>query len=134
MKIINIISILSATERTPQDQDPCFPNPCGINAECINKNEVAACRCISGYFGDPYSGCKRECETNNDCTLPLACIGYKCVDPCPGTCGSDAICTTVNHIPICSCPPEFTGDPFFQCRPIPLTRKLILKLINVFIL
>ncbi|XP_065203536.1 neurogenic locus notch homolog protein 1-like [Planococcus citri] len=108
---------------TTKPINPCYPNPCGLNAECISKKEVAACRCYTGYFGDPYIGCKRECETNTDCHPTSACIGYKCIDPCPGKCGSDAVCAVVNHLPTCSCPPEYTGNPFSQCRPIPSTEK-----------
>lgn len=44
-----------------------------------------------------------------------ACIRNKCKDPCPGTCGLEAICTVSNHIPICSCPEGYSGDAFRQC-------------------
>lgn len=37
------------------------------------------------------------------------------MDPCPGTCGQNARCQVLNHNPICSCSPGFTGDPFVQC-------------------
>jgi len=43
----------------------------------------------------------------------------KCSDPCIGTCGQGANCDVVNHIPICSCPTKYSGDPFTICRPIP---------------
>lgn len=82
--------------------------------------------CSQGYEGNPYDqqiGCKRECETNNDCAPILTCVSYKCVDPCPGLCGSLAECRVDNHVPTCTCPPHYTGDPFFQCREIPPTRK-----------
>lgn len=119
------IILFTATERAPPST-PCFPSPCGLNAECREKNGAGACICSPGYFGDPYDsnrGCRRECEDNKDCAPTLACVGYKCVDPCPGTCGTFAICQTANHIPVCTCPEGFTGDPFFQCREIPVTRK-----------
>lgn len=38
-----------------------------------------------------------------------------------GTCGSFAICEVENHVPLCLCPPGYTGDPFFMCREIPST-------------
>lgn len=47
--------------------------------------------------------------------MTLSCIRNKCQDPCPGTCGTDAICTTQAHVPTCSCPPGLTGNPFQQC-------------------
>ncbi|XP_065203537.1 neurogenic locus notch homolog protein 1-like [Planococcus citri] len=106
---------------TPEPINPCYPNPCGLNAECISRKGVAACQCYTGFFGDPYICCKRECETNTDCHPTSACIGYKCINPCLGTCGFDAICAVVNHLPTCSCPPEYTGDPFYQCIPMPPT-------------
>lgn len=113
------------TERTPPPS-PCFPSPCGPNAECRERNGAGSCACLSGYEGNPYDqqlGCKRECEVNSDCLAQLACVSFKCVDPCPGTCGSLAECRVNNHIPTCVCPAGFTGDPFFQCREIPPTRK-----------
>lgn len=62
-----------------------------------------------------YRRCRPECLLNNDCPVTKACIKRKCVDPCPGVCGVDALCEVVNHNPICYCPKELTGDPFLQC-------------------
>ena len=94
------------------NEDPCNPSPCGPNAECSNGN----CACISEYQGNPYEGCRPECSTNADCNRNKACLRSKCVDPCIGTCGQNAQCEIVNHIPICSCPNGYTGDPFSFCR------------------
>jgi hypothetical protein len=107
------------TERTPQN--PCIPSPCGVNAECRERNGAGACSCQPGFYGDPYTGCKRECETNSECPSVKACVGFKCQDPCPGTCGQDAICSVLNHVPTCNCPPGYSGDPFYSCRIIPVT-------------
>lgn len=94
---------------------PCDPNPCGSNAVCDN----AICTCIRDYFGDPYgSGCRPECTMNTECSPSKACINNKCVDPCPGTCGTQAVCDVSNHIPSCSCPQGYSGDPFVACRHI----------------
>lgn len=41
----------------------------------------------------------------------------KCGNPCLGACGIAARCQVLNHNPICSCPPAFTGDPFIHCTP-----------------
>lgn len=73
------------------------------------------CECIRDFHGDPYAGCRPECVLNSDCSRNLACINSKCQDPCPGVCGSQAICTVTNHIPICSCPAGLTGDAFRAC-------------------
>lgn len=52
---------------------------------------------------------------SSECTQDKACINQKCSDPCPGTCGLQARCQVVNHNPICSCSPGYTGDPFTRC-------------------
>lgn len=99
----------------PVESDPCNPSPCGANAQCNN----GICTCLPEYQGDPYRGCRPECVLNNDCPRNLACIRNKCQDPCPGTCGQNAECSVVNHIPICSCLNGFTGNAFVLCTPIP---------------
>ena len=91
--------------------DPCNPSPCGSNALCIN----GQCTCIQEYHGDPYSGCRPECVLNNDCSRDKACIKNKCSDPCPGSCGQGANCEVINHIPMCTCPGDMSGNPFILC-------------------
>lgn len=56
---------------------------------------------------------------SSECPLTQACLGNKCRDPCPGTCGIGAKCQVVNHNPICSCPSGLTGDPFTRCFSMP---------------
>lgn len=104
-------------EDTPIVRDFCSENPCGINAECVDQQ----CRCTADYQGNPYEGCRPECTTNADCSRDRACLRSKCVNPCIGICGQSALCEVVNHIPICSCPSGYTGDPFSNCRPNPIT-------------
>ena len=99
--------------REPVRDDPCNPSPCGPNAQCNN----GICTCLPEYQGDPYQGCRPECVLNSDCPRDKACIRSKCIDPCPGTCGQDAICEVINHIPMCSCPNGMAGNAFVQCRP-----------------
>ena len=105
----------------PDIVDPCFPSPCGANSECTTKNRRASCRCIDGYFGDPYTQCRPECISNSDCPANKACSNLKCIDPCPGSCGVQARCQVVNHIPTCTCKQGYRGDPFSQCILIPPT-------------
>lgn len=97
----------------PPKDDPCFPSPCGPNTHCNN----GVCSCIAEYNGDPYRGCRPECVLNSDCPRNRACVQQKCVDPCPGSCGQQAICEVMNHVPMCSCPPPLEGNAFVQCRP-----------------
>jgi len=52
---------------------------------------------------------------SSECPQDKACVRKKCIDPCPGTCGSNGRCQVVNHNPICSCPPGYNGDPFIRC-------------------
>lgn len=104
---------LLVTVEHPVEVDPCNPSPCGPNAQCRN----GVCSCLAEYQGDPYVGCKPECVINNECPTHLACIRNKCKDPCPGTCGQDAICKVYNHLPICSCPTGMAGNAFIQCKP-----------------
>lgn len=60
-------------------------------------------------------GCRPECVINTDCIQNRACIRNKCVDPCPGTCGRNALCSVYNHIPTCTCPVGMVGNAFVQC-------------------
>lgn len=109
----------------PEPRDPCNPSPCGANAICNN----GVCTCQNEYKGDPYSGCRPECTLNTDCPRDKACVRNHCIDPCPGTCGFNAVCQVINHIPTCSCPDPLTGDPFTSCRQ---QQKPIGKLLNHF--
>lgn len=95
---------------------PCTPSPCGSNAICKEQNGVGSCACLPEYIGNPYEGCRPECTVSSDCLSNLACIRNKCQNPCPGTCGQDAICQVINHSPTCTCVPGFTGDPFRYCQ------------------
>lgn len=107
---------------------PCDPSPCGPNSMCRENNGQAVCSCISGYLGSPPT-CRPECALNSDCPLNQACITQKCQNPCTGACGLRANCRTINHNPVCQCPPEFIGDPFIQCIP---KRKKGLKYIQIY--
>lgn len=113
-------------EEKPQDQlNPCVPSPCGHNAVCREQNGVGSCTCLPNYHGNPYEGCRPECVLNSECSSDRACIQNRCVDPCPGTCGSNAECHVINHLPSCTCVPSYTGDAMRFCHPIPTARKFI---------
>lgn len=98
--------------------DPCNPSPCGANSVCNVRNGVGSCTCVKGYFGDPYTGCRPECVTSNDCPSNKACLGMKCRDPCPGSCGINAECRVFNHNPQCYCISGYTGNALTICRAI----------------
>lgn len=105
--------ICAVTE--PPSIDPCALSPCGANAICDN----GECRCLPEYIGNPYEACRPECILNSECARDKTCLKNKCKDPCPGICGQNAQCDVVNHIPVCSCPSGYVGDPFVSCRVQP---------------
>lgn len=107
-------------EALQEQYDPCHPSPCGSNAICRQQNSIGACECLPEYFGNPYEGCRPECSLNSDCPSNRACVRNKCQDPCPGTCGQNADCQVVNHLPVCNCRTGFTGDSYTRCSPIPI--------------
>lgn len=96
---------------------PCEPSPCGPNSICREFNEQASCTCLPGYFGIPPS-CRPECLVNSDCEQSKACMNQRCQNPCDNTCGQNALCIVRNHNPICSCPVQYSGDPFVSCFPM----------------
>lgn len=99
-------------------QETCETVQCGANSVCLERNGVLTCVCKPEYYGNPYLACRPECVLNTDCPNNRACINSKCEDPCAGACGVGALCDCVNHVPVCFCPPEMTGDPFFSCYPL----------------
>ncbi len=118
-KTINWITVKPTAVEKPR---PCEPNPCGTNAQCKEQNGAINCVCPTDYTGDPYTSCRPECLINTDCPRDKSCSRNRCIDPCPGTCGANADCRVVNHIPVCACKESFTGDPYGSCRPIPVIR------------
>ncbi|XP_033611631.1 stabilin-1 [Cryptotermes secundus] len=108
--------VVQQPEQLPQERPtPCVPSPCGPNAVCREQNGAGSCTCLPDYVGNPYEGCRPECVLNTDCAPNRACIRNRCQDPCPGTCGPNADCQVVNHLPSCTCRPGYTGDPFRYC-------------------
>lgn len=101
----------------PVTVNPCNPSPCGPNSQCREINNQAVCSCVSGFIGSPPT-CRPECVVSTECPLNEACVNQKCKDPCPGTCGIDSRCEVINHNPICTCLPKYTGNPFIRCNLI----------------
>lgn len=103
--------------------NPCLPNPCGPGAECtLTPEGRSMCRCPDGMAGDPTSpqGCHGyECIIDDDCSDSQSCMGHRCKDPCPGSCGVNANCRVEKHHPVCTCNHGLTGNPLTRCFPIP---------------
>lgn len=104
---------------TPPQKNLCSPSPCGTNAHCRIAGKQSICECLPSYHGNPFTGCRPECLSNSECKGDLACINNRCKSPCMGTCGIDAICSVLNHIPTCSCPQGKFGDAFKYCQVVP---------------
>lgn len=100
------------------DENVCAPSPCGPNSKCKEVSGQAVCSCLPTYVGTP-PACRPECIASSECPPQLACKDYKCVNPCPSPCGLNTNCVIVNHSPICSCMPGYSGDPFTICTLIP---------------
>lgn len=99
---------------------PCIPNPCGPFAQCtVTPEGHSLCLCPDGMAGDPATGCSGpECRTDDDCPWDKSCLGWKCLNPCPGACGIGADCRVEKHHPVCSCHEGLTGNPLIRCSAI----------------
>lgn len=103
-------------------ENPCEPTPCGPNSQCRVIGTQPACSCLPNYVGRS-PNCRPECTTNSECANNLACKNEKCINPCSGLCGSNAICTVVNHNAICTCLPGYIGDALTSCQLPPPPSK-----------
>ena len=54
------------------------------------------------------------CQANPECPNDKACFNTKCVNPC--NCGINALCDVIDHVPLCYCPPGYSGDPKVECQ------------------
>lgn len=104
-------------------KDPCLPSPCGMYAECRNIGGTPSCSCLPTYKGSP-PNCRPECRVNSECPMNLACSNERCRDPCLGSCSITSLCTVYNHVPVCTCPDGYTGDPFSNCYLRPTSKRL----------
>lgn len=99
-----------------------MPSPCGSFSQCRNIGDSPACTCLENYIGQP-PNCRPECTIHSECSSDKACINMKCVNPCPGSCGTNALCSVINHIPACRCPEGYTGNTFVLCEILLAIRK-----------
>lgn len=95
--------------------DRCNPSPCGPNSQCSIVNDRVKCSCFVGFEGNPPS-CHPECSVSVDCPSNKICQNMKCVNPCPGSCGLNAICSVSSHVMSCICEPGFNGNPYSHCE------------------
>lgn len=95
---------------------------------CQNTEGSFACICPHGLVGDPFkTGCKQpgDCFTDSDCPNSAACIDNRCSNPCDasGICGRNAECLVRDHVPVCRCPGQTTGNPTVSSKFIPTLYK-----------
>lgn len=105
--------------------NPCLPTPCGPNSQCRIISNQAACSCLPNYIGRA-PNCRPECTINEECPGNLACQNERCIDPCPGSCGSFTTCTVIKHAPTCLCITGYTGDPFSGCTISPPCKTILI--------
>ncbi|KAJ0169606.1 hypothetical protein K1T71_014791 [Dendrolimus kikuchii] len=103
---------------TSSQSNPCQPSPCRPFSQCRDIGGQLSCSCLLESTGSP-PNCRPECSISKDCPNEKVCINGTCADPCPGSCGTNARCRVVNHLPICTCFDGYTGDPMVSCTPKP---------------
>lgn len=103
--------------------NPCVPSPCGPNSQCRVIGNQGACSCLPNYVGRP-PNCRPECTINAECASNKACRNERCVDPCIGYCGENALCSVVKHNPVCTCNTGYEGDPLTRCTITVVPRKI----------
>ncbi|KAK0177194.1 hypothetical protein PV328_001271 [Microctonus aethiopoides] len=77
---------------------------CGGNSWHIAKNYKALCVCPPRFGGDPYDGCRKKCNTNNDCEDYDICHKNLCKSACHPhikPCAYSEKCEVKNHIANC---------------------------------
>lgn len=102
--------------------DVCRPSPCGLNSQCRDNNGAASCSCLPEFVGSPPT-CRPECTVNSECSLDKSCVSRKCVSPCVGVCGENAVCSVMNHSPYCTCQDGYSGNAFVRCYPITIVAR-----------
>ncbi|KAK0179436.1 hypothetical protein PV327_005188 [Microctonus hyperodae] len=77
----------------------------------------------------------KKCESDKDCSKIHQCIGSECLNPCPGSCGIEALCYVTNQTISCECPRCYVGDPHKKCetregalRPLDLNPGLLMNM------
>ncbi|KAK0169400.1 hypothetical protein PV327_011599 [Microctonus hyperodae] len=78
------------------------------------QNIVGAIGQILGAFEN--MDVTKICENSTSCRMSEKCILELCRNPCPGSCGINAICTVLEHEPKCRCPKCYEGDALVKCE------------------
>ncbi|KAK2714566.1 hypothetical protein QYM36_008951, partial [Artemia franciscana] len=103
---------LMCDKTTRQCVDPCIHTAleCEPSKRCAVRNHKPICMCKNGYVlsdvGVLICGPdKIECRKDDDCGSNLACINFKCQNPCAvrNPCSANKQCEVLEHKPVCIC-------------------------------
>lgn len=82
-----------------EKEEPCGFDQCGPNSRQRLVGGACICSCEPDFLGPP-PNCRPECLVNSECPKDKACVRRKCLDPCVGVCGANALCKNLsNHFP-----------------------------------
>lgn len=108
--------------------NPCSTgSPCSPSQECrvldTSPFRSVVCQCPPDTTFTKNGLCVKivttpsGCKSDGECGLTERCSQGRCVDACQlEACGVNAVCKSVNHQGICSCPPGYQGNPRIQCN------------------
>lgn len=109
--------------------DPCLRRKCDGNKKCETRRHRPMCVCKSGFAVNENGELqcapdRQECVRDGDCSSDLACLGFRCADPCAprsnnrnatvgsgirvrpaaaAVCPADKSCQVRDHKAVCIC-------------------------------
>lgn len=112
-------------------ENPCVrANICSRDQTCSVMDTIPlrtlVCKCPIDMITDVSGNCKPivrdqpACSSHNDCPDSDQCVRGSCVLACRAEpCGINAQCLSQGHRAICSCAPEYQGNPHVECALVP---------------
>ena len=110
-------------------KNPCDPNPCNQDENCISVEQEPVCSCPEGtekWEGQcqtpPDNVCENHSCQSDEICVPLNKFGHRCKNPCldENPCLiENQICSISNHIKKCACP-ENTLEREGKCTDKPV--------------
>jgi len=102
------------------DNGACLPAQCATTADCTVFNPKHDCLPVSGF-----NSCKFPCASNQDCVLPLQCVGTDdngngyCLAPGGTGCSDDASCNgfgkCVDTVCVCAVDADCSFPGYTKC-------------------
>ena len=109
-------------------QDPCaLSNMCTAEQECRVLDTLPLrtmiCQCPPDTVTDENGQCTKivwhdvDCHIDDECKDHEKCLSGKCQEACYTVqCGINAQCKSTSHTGICTCPYEYSGNPYVECN------------------